>query len=60
MVRDTSGANMVQSIPAAIDVELTKELDHFEKVLEQKLSVVVLSSSSGYIAMEHEAPERNS
>ncbi|KAJ9557381.1 hypothetical protein OSB04_011995 [Centaurea solstitialis] len=47
VVRDTSGGNIDQSIPAAIDVELRKELDHFENVFEQKLSVVVLSSSSG-------------
>ncbi|KAI3770480.1 hypothetical protein L6452_01614 [Arctium lappa] len=47
VLRDTSGANIVQSIPTAIDVELRKELDHFESVFEQKLSVVVLSSSLG-------------
>ncbi|KAM0064366.1 putative exopolyphosphatase [Helianthus debilis subsp. tardiflorus] len=44
--RDSS-ANNVESIPTDVDVELRKELQHFEKVVEQKLSVVVLSSPSG-------------
>lgn len=50
VVRDVSGsssANNVQSIPEDIDVELRTELEHFEKVFEQKLSVVVLSTPSG-------------
>ncbi|KAJ0870581.1 putative exopolyphosphatase [Helianthus annuus] len=44
--RDSS-ANNVESMPTDVDVELRKELQHFEKVVEQKLSVVVLSSPSG-------------
>nr|XP_043618622.1 exopolyphosphatase [Erigeron canadensis] len=49
VVRDASlSADNVESVQqVAIDVELRKELEHFEKVLEQKLSVVVLSSPSG-------------
>ncbi|KAL7591351.1 hypothetical protein Lser_V15G34014 [Lactuca serriola] len=48
VVRDTSGsppANGGELIPAATDVEveLRKELEYFEEVIEQKLSVVVLS-----------------
>lgn len=38
MVRDASSspsANEVQSIPEAINVELRKELNHFEEVISQ-------------------------
>ncbi|KAK1440414.1 hypothetical protein QVD17_06241 [Tagetes erecta] len=44
--RDSS-ADSVESIQADINVELRKELERFEEIVDQKLSVVVLSSLSG-------------
>nr|GFA78466.1 Ppx/GppA phosphatase [Tanacetum cinerariifolium] len=51
VVRDDSSspsANEVQSIPEAINVELRKELNHFEEVFQQKLSVVVFPSRTHF------------
>ncbi|KAI7756477.1 hypothetical protein M8C21_031039, partial [Ambrosia artemisiifolia] len=47
LVFKDSSANNVESVPADVDEELRKEVQLFEKVIEQKLSIVVLSSTSG-------------